>query len=165
MGSGVDPRCVELLDTTCIAAVNNSLSSSIPAFPLKPHIFFKLAGSANAVPQQQKTLTSVLTKAGGSKLRIARNEKEGEELWSIRKTLVLSLLGMFPGSEVISTDVCVPLSKLTGLIDQYKKDQDRINAEIEAYGGSDQPKKLASLIMGHVGDGNFHSLMYIPHRL
>jgi FAD/FMN-containing dehydrogenase len=69
---------------------------------------------------------------------------------------------MFPGSEVISTDVCVPLSKLTGLIEQYKKDQDRINAEIESYDGSDQPKKLASLIMGHVGDGNFHSLMYIP---
>jgi D-lactate dehydrogenase (cytochrome) len=165
MASGVDPRCVELLDTTCISAVNNSLNPSIAAFPLKPHIFFKLAGSANAVPQQQKTLTSVLTKAGGSKLRIARNEKEGEELWSIRKTLILSLLANFPGSEVISTDVCVPLSKLAGLIEQYKKDEDKINQELEANAEGGEPKKLASLVMGHVGDGNFHSLMYFPHFL
>jgi D-lactate dehydrogenase (cytochrome) len=121
---------------------------------LKPHIFFKLAGPANTVPQQQKTLTSILSKAGGSQLRMARNEKEGDELWEIRKGLVYSLLAMYPGSEVISTDVCVPISRLAGLIEQYKVDQERINGEIEG------DKKLSSLILGHVGDGNFHSIMY-----
>lgn len=85
---------------------------------------------------------------------MARNEKEGDELWDIRKGLAYNLLAMYPGSEVISTDVCVPISRLAGLIEQYKVDQERINGEIEG------DKKLSSLILGHVGDGNFHSIMY-----
>jgi D-lactate dehydrogenase (cytochrome) len=161
LASGVEPRCMELLDTTCISAMNNSLAKSIPAFPLKPHIFFKLAGSANIVPQQQKALTSILAREGGTQLRIARNEKEAEDLWDIRKSLVYSLIALFPGSEVISTDVCVPISKLPVLIEQYKVDQERINQEIEKVAAEDgEVKTLASLVIGHVGDGNFHSLMY-----
>jgi len=71
---------------------------------------------------------------------------------------------MFPGSEVISTDVCVPMSRLAGLIEQYKLDQDKINKEIENTAGAvavGEVKRLESLIIGHVGDGNFHSLMYV----
>jgi D-lactate dehydrogenase (cytochrome) len=168
LSSGIEPRCVELLDTTCISAVNNSLNTkSIPAFPLKPHLFFKLSGSANVIPQQQKQLVSVLKAAGGTQLRIAKTEKEGEQLWDIRKSLVYSLVTMFPGSEVISTDVCVPTSRLAGLIEQYKLDQEKINKEIENDAGVvvGEVKKLESLIIGHVGDGNFHSLMYVPLSL
>lgn len=154
MKKGVEPRCVELLDSTCVAGMNNSLNKDIPPFPLKPHIFFKLSGSSKTIPEQQKLLTSVLKSSGGTNLRIARTPKEGEQLWDIRKSLVFSLVAMYPGSDVISTDVCVPLSNLAGLIEQYKRDQERINATIEGEG------KLVSLIMGHVGDGNFHSMMY-----
>ena len=129
-----------------------------------PHLFFKLSGSSSIVPQQQKQLTSILQKSGGTQLRIARNDKEGEQLWDIRKSLVYSLIAMFPGSEVISTDVCVPLSRLADLIEQYKLDQEKINLEIEDLAKQDgkKVKKLESLIVGHVGDGNFHSLMFDP---
>ena len=157
MARGVEPRCVELLDSTCVSAMNNSLSSDIAPFPVKPHLFFKLAGSANAIPQQQKLVTSVLQRSGGSNLRIARSEKEGEKLWDIRKSLILNLIAMYPDSDIIATDVCVPLSQLSRLIEQYKVDQERINSTIEG------DAKLRSLIMGHVGDGNFHSMMYIPY--
>ena len=85
-------------------------------------------------------------------------------LWDIRKNLLYSLPSMFPGSAVIGTDACVPVSRLAGLIEQYKIDQERINGDIEKEGteGNEQLKgrKLASLIVGHIGDGNFHSLMY-----
>ena len=66
---------------------------------------------------------------------------------------MFSLLALFPGSECISTDVCVPVSRLAGLIERYKVDEERINGEIEG------EKKLSSLVIGHVGDGNFHSMM------
>jgi D-lactate dehydrogenase (cytochrome) len=127
---------------------------------MKPHLFFKLAGAASIVPQQQKQLTSVLRKAGGNQLRIARTEQEGEQLWEIRKSLAYNLIAMFPGSEVISTDVCVPISRLPLLIEHYKHDQEKINQEIEANVKDGEVKKLSSLILGHVGDGNFHSIMY-----
>jgi len=159
MKSGIEPRCVELLDTTCISAVNASLPHQTPPFPLKPHIFFKLSGPKSLVPAQQKSLLSTLQREGGTDLRLAKSQEEGGELWDIRKSLVLSLIHVYPGCEVIGTDVCVPISRLAGLIEQYKVDQERINGEIEKDGGE---KRLQSLIMGHVGDGNFHSLMYVP---
>jgi D-lactate dehydrogenase (cytochrome) len=162
MGAGIEPRCVELLDTTCITAVNASLPPTLPPFPLKPHLFFKLSGSATTIPPQTKSLVAVLRASGGKDLRLARTDAEAQQIWDIRKGLVYSLLALFPGSEVIGTDVCVPVSRLAGLIEQYKVDQERINGEIEipAYG---QKKELTSLVVGHVGDGNFHSLMYSSH--
>jgi D-lactate dehydrogenase (cytochrome) len=166
--SGLEPRCVELLDTTCMAAVNTNLPPSIPEFQPKPHIFFKLAGSSSIIPQQQKSLVSILKSSGGTDLRVAKTVGEGETLWEIRKNLVYSLLSMLPGSAVIGTDACVPVSRLPGLIEQYKVDQEVINREIEKEAGegneSLKGRKLASLILGHVGDGNFHSLMY-PNRM
>ena len=47
---------------------------------------------------------------------------------------------MFPGSEVIATDVCVPVSRLAGLIEQYKLDQEKVNSTIE--GGWEEIGKL-----------------------
>jgi len=88
-------------------------------------------------------------------------------LWDIRKSLVYNLISMFPGSAVIGTDACVPVSRLAGLIEQYKVDQERINGEIEKEGSEGNEalkgRKLTSLIVGHVGDGNFHSLMYFSN--
>src|SRR5271170_5937149 len=165
MGAGIEPRCIELLDTTCITAVNSSLPPSLPAFPLKPHLFFKLSGSLSTVTPQQKSLVSVLRASGGQNLRLARNDAEAKQIWDIRKGLVYSLVALFPGSDVIGTDVCVPVSRLAGLIEQYKVDQERINGEIEV-SMQGEKKQLTSLVVGHVGDGNFHSLMYSsPHLM
>jgi D-lactate dehydrogenase (cytochrome) len=88
-------------------------------------------------------------------LRLARTDEESEQLWDIRKNLAYSLVTLFPNSEIISTDVCIPISKLPVLIEQYKRDQDAINESLGTRG-----QKLQSLIIGHVGDGNFHSMMY-----
>ena len=161
LAAGVEPRCIELLDSTCIAAVNQSLKNT-PKFPVKTHIFFKLAGQASVVPQQQAVLTSILMQNGGGQLRIATDPKEGERLWEIRKTLAYSLVHAFPGTEVISTDVCVPMSSLPILIEQYKKDQEQINEELA---DDEEEGRLNSLIMGHVGDGNFHSMMYVCYPM
>ena len=163
--SGVEPpRCLELLDTTCITAVNSNLPPNIPSFHPKPHLFFKLSGSSTTIPATQKSLIQILKSAGGTDLRVAKTPEEGEALWDIRKNLLYYLISMFPGSAVIGTDACVPVSRLAGLIEQYKMDQERINGDIEKEGteGNEALKgrKLASLIVGHIGDGNFHSLMY-----
>ena len=110
---------------------------------------------------QQRSLVNVLRSAGGSNLRLARTDAEAQQIWDIRKGLVYNLLALFPGSDVIGTDVCVPVSRLAGLMEQYKVDQERINGEIVAQGEGGK-KQLTGLVVGHVGDGNFHSLMY-PH--
>ena len=50
---------------------------------------------------------------------------------------------MWPGKDVLATDVCVPISRLAECVVETQKD-------IEASG-------LIAPIVGHVGDGNFHT--------
>jgi D-lactate dehydrogenase (cytochrome) len=47
--------------------------------------------------------------------------------------------------KAISTDVCVPISKLPEILVETQKDIDRFN--------------LKTTIVGHVGDGNFHTFI------
>ena len=54
---------------------------------------------------------------------------------------------MRPGAEVLSTDVCVPISALANCVTQTRQDIDRFG--------------LLAPIVGHVGDGNFHVLPLI----
>ena len=52
---------------------------------------------------------------------------------------------LFPNRKAISTDVCVPISKLPEILVQTAKDIDEF--------------KLKTMIVGHVGDGNFHTFI------
>jgi D-lactate dehydrogenase (cytochrome) len=142
-----------------MSVVNRSLSSRIPPFPEIPHLFFKVSGSPEMVSAQQKTLSSILSKHGAKEIRMAKDDKEAIELWDIRKNFAYSVISAYPGTDLISTDVCVPLSRLPVLIERYKKDADAVNEEILRRSGGDTKKTLTSLVMGHVGDGNFHSAM------
>jgi D-lactate dehydrogenase (cytochrome) len=50
--------------------------------------------------------------------------------------------GLRPGSGLVATDVCVPISRLADCVTETEEDLKRL--------------KLLSPIVGHVGDGNFH---------
>jgi len=78
----------------------------------------------------------------------AKNEKEAHDLWSARKQSLWSMMALRKeGSEVWSTDVAVPLSRLPDIIEVSKKELDSLG--------------LFASILGHIGDGNFHaSIMY-----
>jgi D-lactate dehydrogenase (cytochrome) len=54
-----------------------------------------------------------------------------------------------PGKQMMSTDVCVPISCLPGALREARK-------TIEAYG-------LDGAILGHVGDGNYHAAFPVDH--
>lgn len=54
-------------------------------------------------------------------------------------------LALLEGSRGWSTDVCVPISKLPQLVYETKKDLERLG--------------IVSIVVGHAGDGNFHTLL------
>ncbi|WP_304608369.1 FAD-linked oxidase C-terminal domain-containing protein, partial [Gluconobacter kondonii] len=70
---------------------------------------------------------------------------ERNRLWKARHNAFWAVKALCPGARVISTDCIVPISRLAELIVGVK-------ADIQASG-------LQAAILGHVGDGNFHTLI------
>lgn len=71
-------------------------------------------------------------------------------MWNDRKNAHFAGLALVPGAKGWPTDVCVPVSKLPDLVYETKKDLAEIG--------------LVSTIVGHVGDGNFHSLLLMRNE-
>ena len=115
--SGIQARCLELLDTSTMKVINET--SGMPPFAERPHLFFKLSGTEQSVKDDKKRLTAIVKGAKGQGLRIADSVAEGEAIWTLRKSILYSLLNKYPGSEFLSTDVAVPMSRLADLIQAY----------------------------------------------
>ncbi|KAF9474412.1 hypothetical protein BDN70DRAFT_884839 [Pholiota conissans] len=145
MNQGVGIQCVELLDAVSMQAMNN-YGKSTRKWPERDSLFFKFQGpTQNSLKETAAVVQRIVTKHGGTGFSLAKHEKEAEELWADRKNLYYSALTLLPGGKGITTDVCVPVSKLPELIADTQKDLDGLG--------------LMSSIVGHVGDGNFHALL------
>jgi D-lactate dehydrogenase (cytochrome) len=80
----------------------------------------------------------------------ATRPEERSRLWTARHNAYFAMLQMRPGARAISTDCCVPISRLAECILDTKADCEK--------------NDMIYSIIGHVGDGNFHVLMMVdPH--
>lgn len=131
-------RC-ELLDDVQMDAVNRYSHLS---YPVQPTLFFEFHGSKVSAADNVATAREVSTANGGSDFVWAEHEEDRSRLWKARHTAYYAALALRPGSKGWSTDVCVPISRLTDCILETKQD-------ILDTG-------LLAPIVGHVGDGNFH---------
>lgn len=90
-----------------------------------------------------------------------------EALWSARKQVLWASLAVKPeGTEVWSTDVAVPLSRMADLIGKCLPFTRDGIALIRVELSQERARKLGlfNSIIGHVGDGNFHQMiMYNPN--
>ena len=82
---------------------------------------------------------------GGGPFISTTNAEERTKLWKARHDAYWSSLALRPGAKGLSTDVCVPISRLAECIVATE-------ADIAEHG-------LIAPIVGHVGDGNFHVLV------
>ncbi len=76
--------------------------------------------------------------------RWTTDPEERTKLWKARHDAFWAAMSLLPGGEIISTDVCVPISRLAECVEETRRD-------IEEVG-------IIAPIVGHVGDGNFHTL-------
>ena len=144
--AGVPLHCVELMDDVQMWAVNNSGYTS-RKWSEEPTLFFKFSGTEHGIQEQIEKAQEIAKKNDGTKFEFARDEKEGEQLWSARKEALWSSMALGPkNGKVYTTDVAVPMSKLAELILATKED---IKNSGVAYGSA----------IGHVGDGNFHATL------
>ncbi|PTD07899.1 D-lactate dehydrogenase [cytochrome], mitochondrial [Fusarium culmorum] len=150
LSAGIQVAAVEILDDVQMKSINESALTSIK-WKEEPTLFFKFTGSDDFIVEHVAKKVGVITKQNRSTAyTFASDETERNELWSARKNALWSMLAMrkSPTDKVWTTDVAVPMSRLPDIIDFAKDD-------IEKSG-------LVGSIVGHVGDGNFHTLLLFP---
>lgn len=148
VGSGVPVAAVEILDDEMMRCINKAGSTS-RTWQEAPTLFFKFAGTDKGVREQIDLVKGMAKKAGSTGFDFARNDAEKVELWSARKEALWSTMAVKrEGDRVWTGDVAVPISRLPDIIEETKKDV--------------RDSGLYGTIVGHVGDGNFHSQFLDP---
>jgi D-lactate dehydrogenase (cytochrome) len=131
-------RC-ELLDAASLRAINRHSRLGLAEAPM---LFFEFHGSPTAVAEQAEAVQALAAEHGGMGFEWSATPEERARLWTARHNCYFACLNLRPGARVVSTDVCVPISRLADCIAQTE-------AEVQASG-------LPIILLGHVGDGNFH---------
>ena len=137
--SGLPLARVELLDEVQIAASNRYSKLTLPEVP---HLFVEFHGSEAGVAEQAATFEAIARDCGATDFNWAADPDERSRLWKARNDVAWASLAYRPGCQVLATDVCVPISQLAECVLASKQD----------LAASD----LLGMVVGHVGDGNFH---------
>ncbi|RIH88245.1 FAD-binding oxidoreductase [Calidithermus roseus] len=143
MGSGLPLARLELLDELSLSAINRYLQRS---YPEKPALFVEFHSSTReALEAESQMALELMREAGAVAVDAARTPEERNAQWEARHQLYWALVAQYPGHKFMITDTAVPLSRMPELV----RHSQRLLREM-GLGGS---------IVGHVGDGNFHTLV------
>ncbi|NBC33772.1 MAG: FAD-binding protein [Alphaproteobacteria bacterium] len=142
--SGVPVARIELLDELMVEACNrySKLDQEIA-----PTLFFEFHGSQGGVVEQAETVQAIARDFGGRDFTWATRPEDRSRLWQARHDAYYAGLSLRPGGRGMTTDVCVPISRLADCILATQ-------ADIADAG-------LTAPMVGHVGDGNFHLLLIV----
>ncbi len=131
-------RC-ELLDANSVRAVNRYEKLALREEPM---LLMEFHGSAAGVKEQAETVQAIAHEHGGEDFQWATTPEERTRLWTARHRAYFAALQTKPGCRCVTTDTCVPISRLAESINDSRREADEAG--------------LPYFIVGHVGDGNFH---------
>ncbi len=141
---GIPVARIELVDAEHIKALNAYSKLSLA---VTPTLFVEFHGTAAGVREQSERFAEIADENGGGAFEWATQEEDRNKLWQARHDAFWATKSLMPGKdEVFATDVCVPISRLAECVTATQADLLRENI----YGP----------IIGHVGDGNFHVVLY-----
>jgi D-lactate dehydrogenase (cytochrome) len=146
MQSGIPVARMELLDEVQMEACIGY--SKLEGLERLPSLFFEFHGTPASVKEQAQQAEEIACGFDGSGFRWATDAAERNKLWQARHDALWACLALKPGHSGIATDAIVPISRLNEAILGAKED-------IAASG-------LTAPIVGHVGDGNFHTVILVP---
>ena len=138
--TGIPVARIELVDAEHIKAIN---AYSKLSMPVTPTLFVEFHGTMAGTAEQSGLFSTIASSNGGSAITWASQEEDRAKLWQARHDAFWATQAIRPaGTESISTDVCVPISRLAECVEATRIDLEQSNI----YGP----------MIGHVGDGNFH---------
>jgi len=136
-------RCDIVCDKT-IAAINKYKKTN---YRVAPTVFFEFHGSRSSVVEQAETVQAIAKEHGGMDFQWATKPEERNQLWQARHDAYFACLQIRPGSRAVSTDVCVPISRLAECVHETMEDVKDYFAPVP--------------LLGHIGDGNFHLMLLV----
>ena len=137
--AGIPIARSEALCATTMKAIN---AYSKTSYREQPTLFLEFHGTRSGVEEQARLVQDIASENGGMDFEWTTKAEDRNRLWSARHQAYFACLQLRPGSRAVSTDVCVPISRLTECIVETSKDIARASTPIPLF--------------GHVGDGNFH---------
>ena len=140
---GLPVARIELVDAEHVKAFN---AYSKLDLKVTPTLFLEFHGTEAATREQAENFAAIAEELGGGPFEWATKEEERQKLWQARHDAFWATKALMPGKDAFATDVCVPISRLAECVTLTQED-------LAANG-------LYGPIVGHVGDGNFHVVLY-----
>ena len=137
---------IELLDEVQMGA--SIAYSKLTGYRAAPTLLLEFHGSPAAVAEQAALAEDITAGHGAEGFQWASDAEARNRLWKARHDGYWAAMALKPGWRGMATDAIVPVSRLADLILGAKED-------ILASG-------LTAPIVGHVGDGNFHTSILVP---
>ncbi|MAX74124.1 MAG: FAD-binding oxidoreductase [Nioella sp.] len=141
---GIPVARVELLDALSVKGVNAYSRLDLPETPL---LLLEFHGTDASVKEQAESFGEIAADHGSLAFTFTTKPEERSKLWAARHDAYWASLALRKGAKGISTDCCVPVSRLAECVT-------RAQEKAGALG-------LIAPVVGHVGDGNFHTLPLI----
>ncbi len=146
---GVPIARIEMLNADQMGiSINYSKLKDIEAVPT---LFFEFHGSESSNKENIEIVEELSKDNKGSSFKWAKDLEDRNKLWQARWDVYYSVKALNDNGRVYSTDVCVPISKITECVKFAEE-------KAKEYG-------VRAPMVGHMGDGNFHVVLpYDPAK-
>ena len=145
--AGVPIARMEFVDSKTINILNEYSKESMDCLP---HLFMEFHGSKASVIEQAELVKDLASEYQASGFKWSHREEERNRIWRMRHNVLYAYKAYYSNCTLIATDVCVPISKLAQIVHETQHDIEN--------------SSIAGPIIGHVGDGNFHSTLMIRNE-
>ena len=138
---GIPVARIELLDTVQVCACNRYSGLELPEETL---LLLEFHGTKHGVGEQSEMFGEIVSEYTPYEFKWTTDQEKRTKLWKARHDAFWAAMALVPGGVAMSTDVCVPISRLAECVEDTRRDI--------------EDSDIFAPIVGHVGDGNFHTL-------
>jgi len=141
------PSAVELMDSTCIRAVNKAINAGLP--DVAALCMIEVDGDPKVVAEELVEVVKVADSIGAVGLQQSDDPAQMAKWTNSRKSVMAALSRYGPGlvSVSLADDMGVPISKIPDAVVEFAKIADKYGVVIGTY--------------GHAADGNLHTKMLL----
>ncbi len=134
-------------EAMCGLAMKAINAYSKTTYKEQPTLFLEFHGTDAGVKEQIEMFQEIAAEHGCEGFEWATRPEDRNRLWSARHEAYFAGLQLKHGARAVSTDVCVPISRLTECMIETAGDIAAATMPIPMF--------------GHVGDGNFHCMILV----